>query len=332
MQALRRRLPTPIFELAAAAANVPEFLQVRREIAQFSPAFLYKRHARFDVGALRAAHRAGIPSVLEVNSLFTQGAYHGFEPLVMKRLGVRLERDALRLATVVLAVSSPLARQIRALANRPVVVMPNGADPARFDVYSARPEDVRARHGLQAMATIGWSGILRQWHGVEILLDAVATLPNVQLLIVGDGPGRAALELRAQSLGLQRRLIVTGRVDHRDMPNYIAAMDVAVVADERTGIASPMKLLEYMAMERAVVAPRLENIQDVVDDDRDGLLFTQGRAEELSKTLERLIADNVLRGRLGKAARAKVETQHNWRRNAESVISALSNSRTSSPS
>ncbi len=109
---VRHRLPGVALELATTAANLPEYVQVKREIARFRPDLVYKRHGRFDVAALQAARRAGVPSVLEVNSLFSAGAYHTFEPLALRRLASRLERRALGLATVVIAVSSPLARQI----------------------------------------------------------------------------------------------------------------------------------------------------------------------------------------------------------------------------
>ncbi len=199
--------------------------------------------------------------------------------------------------------------------------MPNGADPELFDPAGADPRVVRERHGLGSRLTIGWTGILREWHGVELLLDALPLVPDACLLIVGDGPARAALEARAGApAGLQDRVVITGRVPHEAMRDHVAAMDIAVVADERTGIASPMKLVEYMAMARAVVAPRLDNIRDLVDDDVDGLLFAQGDAAALGAVFRRLAGDSALRERLGRAARRKVETTRNWRQNAIGVL------------
>src|SRR5688572_30736134 len=80
-QAVRQMLPKAIFECCALALNAPEYLTVARQIRRNRPDLLYKRHARLDISALAAASRAGIPSVLEVNSLFTQGKYHEHEPL-----------------------------------------------------------------------------------------------------------------------------------------------------------------------------------------------------------------------------------------------------------
>ena len=136
---------------------------------------------------------------------------------------------------------------------------------------------------------MGWSCSSTRWRGSR----------DARLLIVGDGPARAAIEARAAALHLSERLIITGRIPHADVPDYVAAMDVAVVAHDRTGVASPMKLLEYMAMAKVVVAPSLDNVKDVVDDERTGLLFAPGDVEALAAALERLAGDASLRLRLG---------------------------------
>jgi glycosyltransferase involved in cell wall biosynthesis len=317
---LRSALPAAGFELASAVLNVPEYSSTRRAIGRLAIDLVYKRHARFDTAVLAAARRQDVPSVLEVNSLFSQGAYHEFEPMRLHSLATRLERRALELATVVAAVSTPLMRQIQALVPREVIVLPNGADPERFAISRANPERVRREYCADGRLTVGWSGVLRQWHGVDTLLEAIRSLPQIRLLMVGDGPARESVERRAQALGVADRLSITGRVPHEEMIDYIAAMDIGVVADDRTGVASPMKLLEYMAMGRPVVAPRLDSISDIVTDEADGLLFEPGNGVELTRVLCRLAADEPLRRRLGLQARATIERERNWRRNAERVL------------
>ena len=320
---IRHGLPRALAEAYSVLSNAPEYVVVKRHIKRFAPDLLYKRHARLDISALAAARRAGIPSVLEVNSLFTQGSYHEHEPITLRKLAVRLERRALTLATVVVAVSTPLARQAEAFASREVVVLPNGVNPVMFDPKNADPVRVRVKHHLTAALIIGWSGIIREWHGLDLLLEAAAGIPGTHLLIIGDGPGRRALERRAAARGMESRLTITGRVPHIEMPDYMAAIDVAVVADDRTGVASPMKLREYMAMARPVVAPALDNIRDLLADGTEGLLFTAGDSDALRRALNRLACDRPLRETLGRNARLRVERDGDWRRNAERVISLI---------
>jgi glycosyltransferase involved in cell wall biosynthesis len=323
---VRRLLPDAGVELAATAWNLPEYVAMRRAITAFSPAFVYQRHARFGLGAAMAARQAGIPVALEVNCLYSTGAYHGFEPLAFQRLARALERRVLQAATCRFAVSSPLATQVAELCGAQAEVLPNGADPDRFNPDVVSGEAVRTRLGLAGKVVVGWVGILRAWHGLELLLDAVAKVPRVHLMLVGDGPARAAVEQQAAALAIRERVTVTGRVPHDQIAEYIAAMDVAVVADERTGVASPMKLLEYMAMARAVLAPDLPNIRDLVRDDSTGLLFLPADAASLAHAIGRLSADGALRTRLGAAARQSIVHRLNWRANAAAVVEGMARS------
>jgi glycosyltransferase involved in cell wall biosynthesis len=318
---LRAALPSALFELAAVAVNVPDYVTTRKEIRQFRPDLLYKRHARFDIGALLAASRAGVRSVLEVNCLFSQPPYVQFEPIAFRAVATRMERRALTLATGIMCVSSPLARSAKALAGIEAFVVPNGADVRRFNPLAADSDRVRRRFNLGDRLVIGWVGVLRDWHGLELLLDALRELPAVQLLVVGDGPSRPAFEERAHAAGLSGRVTVTGRISHEEMPDYIAAMDVAVVADERTGVASPMKLLEYMAMGKAIVAPAMENIRDMVTDRINGLLFQPADQADLLGCLRELADDPSLRLAIGTKARDMVHAERTWRHIATLVLS-----------
>ena len=309
---VKRSLPRPLLELATLAVNAPEYAATLGEIRRFQPNLLYKRHGRFDLAALAAARRSGVPAVLEVYCLFSQPPYVEFEPMTFQSVAAGIERRALQRASLVVTVSSPLARLAKSLAEVDALVVPNGADIRRFDPRAADPGRVRGRYGLTDRTVVGWVGVLRDWHGLELLLDSVARLPDVHLLVVGDGPGRDAVDRQARNAGIADRVTVTGRIAHEEMPHFIAAMDIAAVADERTGVASPMKLLEYMAMGTAVIAPAMDNIRDIVTDRVNGLLFEAGNREALLATIRELRDDRALRASLGAHARASVERDRTW--------------------
>jgi glycosyltransferase involved in cell wall biosynthesis len=322
VQLVRGAMPRPVFELSAAAYNTLEYRAVRSEIESFRPDLLYKRHAKYDLAALAAARSCAVPRVLEVNCVFSAPDYERFEPLMFRRLARSMERRAVRLADLVVAVSSPLEREIRRLAPEAnAVTIPNGTDPALFDPARHDGAPVRARIPGSVRFVVGWVGILREWHGLELLIEAMRQLPNASLLIVGDGPERDRIGRHLHDCGLGGRTLITGRIPHAQMPTYISAMDVAVVPDERTRIASPMKLTEYMSMGRSVVAPRLDNIADIVSETADGLLFEPGNAQDLATQLRRLESDTDLRGRLGAQARLTVVSRRNWVSIANAVLS-----------
>jgi glycosyltransferase involved in cell wall biosynthesis len=143
------------------------------------------------------------------------------------------------------------------------------------------------------------------------------------VLVVGDGPDRPEIERLVDSLDLSDRVRITGRIPHHEVPEHIAAFDVAVSADDRTGFASPMKVVEYMAMGRAVVVPRLTNFLDLVRDGVSGVVFEPGDSGDLARRLVALRDAPDLRRQLGRTARQEVESRLNWKENARKVLSAL---------
>ena len=320
---LRAAVPETLVQGAAVGYNALDFAGVSRAIDRFKPDLVYKRHGRYDVGATIAARRRGVPVLLEVNAVYSARPYRDFEPLFLQPLAERLERRAFAAASALYAVSTPMARQVAALGRPDVAVLPNGANPTRFDPQRVDAAAARRAYGREGTLVVGWTGILREWHGLDLLLNATAAIPGVDVLLVGDGPAREAVTRRATELGLASRVRITGRVAHDAIATCIAAMDVAVVVADHTGVASPMKLLEYMAMGRAVVAPRTENIRDLIEDGTDGLLFTPGNAEDLASRIQQLAADPALRARLAEGARRKVLLERNWRSIAAAALALV---------
>jgi glycosyltransferase involved in cell wall biosynthesis len=329
---IRARLPQAAFEAGVAALNGPEFLHVAR-LLRGGADLLYKRHALLDVGALAAAKRRRVPSVLEVNFAYSAEAVRSFEPVRLTGLVRRAERAALRLATVIVAVSTPLADCLRGIAQSdlPILVLPNGVDPELFDPDRHDGRDVRARYGLDGRFVVGWAGLLRRWHEIDVLLDALVQAPAAHLLMIGDGPDRAEIERMGRERGLADRLRITGRVPHSEMPSHLSALDVAVAAGDHTGFASPMKVVEYMAMARAPLLPRLRNFEDLVDDDRTGLFFEPRSASDLARLIRLTAGSPAVRERIGRAARHEVVTRLNWRDNARAVIESVSSNRLTHP-
>jgi glycosyltransferase involved in cell wall biosynthesis len=289
------------------------------------PDLVYKRHALHDFGVVLAARRRGVPVVVEVNAAYSSASHQKFERVRFWRLAQLGERMALRHASLVVAVSTPLRQIVERYCASPdrAKVLPNGANPRSFRYDAAAGAAVRERYGLGEAPVVGWAGILREWHRVDLLFEAIALVPECRVLVIGDGPDRPRLEAAARRLGVDGRVIFTGRVPHADMAAHIAALDVAVASHDQTGYASPMKLLEYMAMSRPVVAPRLPNIEDFIENGVDGVLFTPGRHDDLARALRTLLDDPAARRQMGARARQKIECDRNWRRNAELVFAWL---------
>jgi len=325
LEHIRRRMPRSLYEVMEIGYSVAGYRLLTSQVNGWKPEFLYERYMLFNLAGLMAARRLGIPLVLEVNAPLAYERAQ-YERLSLKRAAQLFERSLFRSADLVLTVSTPLKDYIvqQGVPSGNVVVLPNGTKPELFRPNAIARAAVRQRLGIPLDAVVvGFVGILRPWHGVELLLDAFSRIGvsagEVFLLIVGDGPSHAELEQLARSLGLTNKVIFTGRIPHRQVADYLAAFDIAV-SPRATFYASPMKILEYMATGLAVVAPHMPNLQDLISDGVDGILFKAEDAHELANSLATLVKDQALRIRLGENARASIVCHRTWQHNARRVL------------
>lgn len=130
---------------------------------------------------------------------------------------------------------------------------------------------------------------------------------DVELVLVGDGPDRDDLVVAVGALELTEHVTFLGRLPERDTLAEIARSDVLVLASFMEGL--PVVLMEAMALQVPVIAARVAGIPELVDDGEEGLLFTPGRWSELTESLDELLADAGLRAKMGRAGRAKVESE-----------------------
>jgi glycosyltransferase involved in cell wall biosynthesis len=194
-------------------------------------------------------------------------------------------------------------------------VVPNGADP---DAYIGLPP--YRPSGDRVM--VGFVGFVRPWHGLDRLVAAMAAHqggPIVELLVVGDGPARAALEAQAIELGIATRVRFTGVVERAAVPALVANFDVAL-QPSAVDYASPLKIFDYMAGGRPIVAPDQPNIREILSNELTALLFPPGDHAAMWQAVLRLAADPELRARLGGAARAEIlRRDYTWHANARRI-------------
>jgi glycosyltransferase involved in cell wall biosynthesis len=284
-------------------------------------AFVWQHHDPFHTAGAPLARRHGVPLVTYVHApqVWESARWGvrrpGWGPL-LERFG---ERPPLRDSDVVACVSEEVATEVERLGVDParVIVSPMAVDADRFtpEVPAAA---VRDRLGISANFVVGWTGSFRRFHGLEQALEAFrivgARSPDSRLLLVGDGPERAALEETAESLGIANQVVFAGAVAHEELPEYVAAMDATVVT-ARSGHAfhySPQKMREYMAAARPVVAPRVGDVARTLTDGVDGLLYGVGDVDELGARLLELHDDAHARARIGGAGRASVLQTGTW--------------------
>jgi glycosyltransferase involved in cell wall biosynthesis len=168
---------------------------------------------------------------------------------------------------------------------------------------------------------LGFAGFVRDWNGLEEVVDLLPRLrPDVVLLIVGDGPARPSLERRARAVGMGERVIFTGVVARDAMASFISAFDIAL-QPAANPYASPLKLFEYLALGRVVLAPDQPNLREVLTHGENAWLFDQGEAGAMERAIAGLLNDVDVRQRLAVGAlRTIAEHDLTWKRNAERVL------------
>ena len=299
------------------------FARAEPIVAAFRPDLVYERLSLFAGGGGDLAARLGVPRLVEVNAPVALERARHFG-LARRGAADALERRALAAASVI-AVSEPLADWAVTRGAAAAAVVPNGADVERFapDRAGTAAATVRGALGLDDAQVIGFAGSLKPWHGVEVLLDAVARLaagrPRLRLLVVGDGPMRPSLETWA-SEHLPRQIHFTGAVPNLEMPAYVGAFDIATApylpADDF--YFSPLKIVEAMAAGRPVVASRFPSVAAMLGG--AGSLVMPGDPDDLAAALATLLDHPGQARALGAAAQVRARHHFSWSAVADRIL------------
>jgi glycosyltransferase involved in cell wall biosynthesis len=305
-----------------------ESLQSTKEILS-GVDFIYQRYSRFNCTGVLLSMSSGLPFLLEFNGSEVWLA-RNWDPVGLIWLLKRIELLNLRAADLIFVVSE-VQRSIlieSGINASKIVVNFNGVDPDRFHPNCGGAE-IRRSLGSTDRIVVGFTGTFGPWHGAPVLAEAAkllnARLPLCHFLFIGNGEQRALTESIIQSGAVNATF--AGTIEHDGVAAYLDACDILASphvpsSDGSEFFGSPTKLFEYLAMEKGIVASRIGQVGDVIIDEENGLLVEPGNANELARGIERLALDEVLRRRLGTAARADAMARYTWRHNAARVFEA----------
>lgn len=235
----------------------------------------------------------------------------------LDRREARVWRTAEACATLTRALADDLAARYGSRGQ--IFVVPDGA--------VAGPATPPHPHTGPIVAA--YAGHLYPWKGVDVFLEAVAAAPGVHARIVGGHPGEADLarvRTLIGTLGIGDRVTITGLLAPPDVAQALDRADILVLPNTPSAISdrytSPLKLFEYLARHRPIVASDLPSLREVLTHDRTALLVPAGDAGALAAALGRLASDAALRTRLAQAAHA-LAADYSWARRAERLEPAL---------
>jgi glycosyltransferase involved in cell wall biosynthesis len=318
---LKRLLPRAGYELLELGYNLPALWRLERMRWRCRPDLIYERYNLFLIAGILFARLHRTPIFLEVNAPLARERA-AFGGLAFVRFAAWLERHTWRAADLVLPVSQALAEIVRQAGVPPerIVVIPNGINPEDF--RSPDSTGAKIELGLQGKIVLGFVGFVRDWHGLDGVLDLLADLrcpPDLHLLVGGDGPALPGLKSRAERLGLAQRVTFTGVVDREGLARHISAFDIAL-QPKAVGYASPLKIFEYMAAGKAIVAPDQANIREILVDGQSARLFAADDDAAFREAVLDLARQPELRERLGARARLTIHKRgYTWADNASRI-------------
>lgn len=309
MRALRRRLEE------VATAERPDILHAHSPVLNAMP-------------ALAVGRRLGIPVVYEIRAFWEDAAVdHGTttEGSLRYRLTRALETHALRRVAQATTICEGLRSDIvaRGIPSAKVTVIPNSVDPEKFEFGGKADPELRERLGLSGRTVIGFIGSFYAYEGLDLLVAAfpkiLARQPDAALLLVGGGPGEAALKRKAEELGISKHIVFTGRVPHDQVQLYYDQVDVLAYPRHPmrlTELVTPLKPLEAMAQGRLLVASDVGGHRELIRPGVTGILFRAGDPDSLVEAVSDLLDHPERWDALKQAGREFVLKERTW---AESV-------------
>ena len=344
---VRKFVPVSVKELCS---NIQFLFTVNKEVQTFDA--IYHRHAAYSFVGAYLSQKYDVPLILEFNSSEVWKSEHwSIKNVGLKRclktiyqrifefLFIRwVERYNLHHAAMIVTVSEVLKDFLLSsgVEEHRILVNPNGVDIKKFAPHCGGDE-IRAQYELTGKCVVGFIGTFGQWHGILELGRAIVKLRNdypelrnkVRFLLVGDGVLMGEMKSILREGDAENMVILTGLVQQHEAPRYLDACDIFVSPhiknpDGTRFFGSPTKLFEYMAMERGIVASRLDQIADILEHGKTAHLVEQGDVDALAEGIRCLVEDETYRTTLGIEARKEVSAKYSWDAHVKKTLDGLS--------
>ncbi|SEL70608.1 Glycosyltransferase involved in cell wall bisynthesis [Colwellia chukchiensis] len=322
---ITKHVPEFVFEMFELAYNLLAVFRLKKAVQEKNIKLIYERYSLFMFAGVWWAKRNNVDIILEIND---SCQVHRVRALTFKKLAAKIERWVFKNATGLVFISS----RFQAVARQaygdiaPSVVSPNAADLDKFIIDKPAGTALRKALGINDKLVLGYVGAFVHWHGidwfVEMICPHLSKHPNLVLLLVGDGVAYEPIKAHIAQAGVGSQVILTGKVEHQKVASYLSAMDFGILPDSND-YGSPMKLFEFMAMGKGMVAPDFSPIAEVVTDHKTSWLFPAGDRQACIEKVLDIARDPLQHSQVGNLARRYIEEERQWRHNAEQLLSLL---------
>lgn len=311
-----------------------------REVVELEQPDLLHAHSPVlnAISALRVGRETGIPVVYEIRAFWEDAAASGgtYELNSRKyRLMRSLEKLVCQRLNQVMVLCSGIKEELikRDVPMEKITIVPNGVDVDHFKPCLPDAEYMM-EWKLNQKRIIGFIGSFYQYEGLDLLLEAVARLAStrsdIRLLLLGGGRIEVGLKVQIEQLGLEKVVIMPGRIPHEHIPGAYALCDILAYprySCRLTEFTTPLKPLEGMAMGKAVVASDIGGHRELIHHGRTGLLFRAGDLSALLGVLRHILDNPGLGQKLGRQALTWVRQTRSWDKIAAAYAAVYASAR-----
>ena len=286
------------------------------------PDIILQEHMRYGQVGVSLGRRHNIPVFLDdIAPLWEEERYYDRS---LKPIAHYIRKKVFSQASGLIAVSRDMKKQLQSegVPNHKIIFVPNGVDCTLFNP-DTNFMSVRQKYGLSDKLVVGYVGGFAQWHRLDLLLQVasslIGTIPHIHFLLVGDDSDQR-VESMARERGLTGSFTFPGGISNSEVPSYLNAMDITILPSVLPYMC-PMKIYEYMAMGKPIIAPNNNSIvEEVVIPYQHGLLFEAENADAMKNAIILLAADPTLREKMGKEARKSALDKYTWYHQASNLI------------
>ena len=293
---------------------------------------IWERHDLFSGPGRKLADRYKVPLVISVEALAVWEAekWGVKRPLWGKWLEKHVEYKSLKSADLICCVSLEVKDKVISMGipSNKVIVSPNRVDASLFHPDIDGSEIVQM-YNLKGKKVLGWTGSFRGFHAIDTIVNAFEILhrkyPDIVLMLIGDGNEFLPIKKLVWEKKLSDFVIMPGKKPITEIPKYISTFLISLVsARSSEGFHySPLKLREYMAVGKAVIAPNAGDLPRIFKDGSDVLFYEAGNHNSLADKISFLMDNLEVRNKLVKNSRKWFEREGTWTHELKLVCDML---------
>lgn len=276
--------------------------------------------------AIEISNNFEIPMIYEVrgfeNSMQTRPNFEAEKSKKAKAL-IEKETNVMFYADRIIATSSGIQQEImrRGIEAEKIVLIPHCINLTKFALLQPQEQSLRLiqKYNLENAQVIGYIGTIRYSEGLHFLIQAIPDLlrqiPNLKLIIIGNGPALQSLKGLTREKRLQNYILFPGEVEHSQIREYYSIVNLMVlpgISCSTNEIVSPAKILEAMAVGKVVLGADVGGNKEVIQNGRTGFVFKKENTDNFISKCTTLLTRDRLRTKIAHSARTWVEKHRDW--------------------